>query len=44
MENLEELEITEDAMEIAYQEPTSTKRKREDSTPGSMREIPVFER
>ena len=33
MENLEELEITEDAMEIEYQEPTSTKRKREDSTP-----------
>ena len=33
MENFEELEITEDAMEIEYQEPTSTKRKKEDSTP-----------
>ena len=49
MENLEELEITEDAMEIEYQEPTSTKRKREDSTPlklvsdeNSMRRIPVW--
>ena len=49
MENFEELEITEDAMEIEYQEPTSTKQKREDSTPwrlvsdeNSMRGIPVW--
>ena len=49
MENLEELEITEDAMKMEYQEPTSTKRKREDSTPwrilsdeNSMRGIPVW--
>ena len=42
MKNLEELDITEDAIKMEYQEPTSTKRKREDSDENSMRGIPVW--